>query len=287
VLAAIERLEGTVRGEREQQSFQTFRAQLLDMAKAITTTRADVAATAPPAQVSAEPHGSAAPPDDAQAASASPHVLAAAERIADVAWTMRERGFDPKTCDQIEALAASILTAPFLRQADDQRAQQLSEVLVYLERRVNSMIEACTAAPAISETQARAEPALAEPDLAEPDLASPPEPHLELVSAGPVVLEADLPASQPLEQPEPEAVVAMPVAGVTAASSTLIESEIGTIAAEPPPISASACGMAIAAVDSGSATRAPCRIGCTKVWRDTAASPEAAAIDVPTPGRIR
>ena len=228
VLAAIERLEGTVRGEREQQSFQTFRAQLLDMAKTITTTRAEVAATAPPAQVSAEPHGPAAPPDDAQAASASPHVLAAAERIADVAWTMRERGFDPKTCDQIEALAASILTAPFLRQADDQRAQQLSEVLVYLERRVNSMIEACTAAPAISESQARAEP-----DRVESDLASPPEPHLELVSAGPVVLEADLPASQPLEATSDDTTVA-------AASADAAPISVESAASDAPALEAAA-----------------------------------------------
>jgi hypothetical protein len=219
VLAAIERLETAVRGEREQHSFQGFRAQLLDMAKAITTTRAEVAAIVPQAQAEADGHN--ASPDQAQAASAGP--LAAAERIADVAWTMRERGFDPKTCDQIEALAASILKAPFLRQADDQRAQQLSEVLVYLERRVNGMLEACTAAPAVGEAQARSEPDAASSSE------SPPEP----TGARPAAVEASAPASQPIE-PEPEAAVAMPVEDATAASSTPTEPAIGSITAELP-----------------------------------------------------
>jgi hypothetical protein len=226
VLAAIERLETGIRGEREQHSFQGFRAQLLDMAKAITTTRAEVAAIAPQAQpqVRTEPDGPDAPSDDARAASASPDVLAAAERIADVAWTMRERGIDPKTCDQLEALAASILKAPFLRQADDQRAQQLSEVLVYLERRVNGMLEACTAAPALAESQARSEP----------DTASPPEPQPEPVDAKLAALEAASPASQPIK-PEPEAALSMPVEDARAASSTPTEPEIGSTAADSPP----------------------------------------------------
>jgi hypothetical protein len=222
VLAAIERLETGIRGEREQHSFEGFRAQLLDMAKAITMTRAEVAAIAP--QAPAEPDAPGSPPDNVLAASASPHVLAAAERIADVAWTMRERGIDPKTCDQIEALAASILKAPFLHQADDQRAQQLGEVLVYLERRVNGMLEACAPAPAVGETQA----------APEPDITSPPEPQPESVAVRPAELEAGPAASQPIEQPEPEAVVAMPVEDAVVTNGRSVESEIGSTTADIP-----------------------------------------------------
>ena len=42
---------------------------------------------------------------EAAAAAAPPasDAFAAAERIQEVAWTMRERGLDPSTCDQIEA----------------------------------------------------------------------------------------------------------------------------------------------------------------------------------------
>src|SRR6266508_3277745 len=49
VLAAIERIEAMIRGEREQQAYQSFRGDLLDMAKVIAQTRAEVATTTPDA----------------------------------------------------------------------------------------------------------------------------------------------------------------------------------------------------------------------------------------------
>jgi hypothetical protein len=223
VLAAIERLEGVVRDEREQQAYHGFRAQLLDMAKAITDTRAEVAAIAPQLQEQAEDSKPEASADNGEAAAARPHVLAAAERIADVAWTMRERGIDPRTCDQIEALAASILKAPFLREADDQRAQQLGEVLGYLERRVNGMLAAC--APAAPET----------PTRSRPSLVSPPAPRPVLVGARPVVLDANPAARRPSE-PEPDIVgAAPPREASSAAGNAPSELRIGAGAAEPPP----------------------------------------------------
>src|SRR5262245_57670942 len=102
VLAAIERIEGMIRGERDQQLYQSFRSDLLDMAKAIAQTRAEVAAIKPEA-----PAGSGAAPP----APPSRDIFAAAERLQDVAWTMRERGLDSRICQQIEALASSILLA--------------------------------------------------------------------------------------------------------------------------------------------------------------------------------
>jgi hypothetical protein len=191
VLAAIERLEGVVRGEREQQPQQDFRALLLDMANAITATRAEVAALAPQPQGRAETNGAGASPDHPHAAAAGAHVLAAAERIADVAWTMRERGFDPKTCDQIEALATSILKAPSLHKADDQRAQQLSEVLVYLERRVNGMLAGML--PAWAGAAAAREPIEPEPEIGA-TAAEPPGIDGATDESAALALPADLPS---------------------------------------------------------------------------------------------
>jgi hypothetical protein len=136
VLAAIERIEAMIRGEREQQAYQSFRADLLDMAKAIAQTRAEVAAIKPEAP--APTTGS-----DVPQTPANRDIFAAAERLQDVAWTMRERGLDPRICRQIEALAAAILAASSLRNPNDHRAQKLGEVLHYLERRINGMLDAC------------------------------------------------------------------------------------------------------------------------------------------------
>jgi hypothetical protein len=204
VLAAIERVESAIRGERDQQPDQSFRTQLLEMAKAITMTRAEVAEIAP--QTQARANGPEAPPANVQA---SPQILGTAERIADVAWTMRERGFDPKTCDQIEALAASILSAPFLRDTDDQRTHQLSEVLVYLERRIDTMLEAYGSAPSV-EAQAPSEPSAA--------------------STQTDVLAADAsetgPAAKQTAEREPTRLAAVPVEDAAAVSDTPIESKL-------------------------------------------------------------
>src|SRR5262245_22122614 len=137
VLAAIERIEGMIRGERDQQVYQSFRGDLLDMAKAIAQTRADFAAI--------EPRAAAPAPGAAAPAAPAPNrdIFAAAERIQDVAWTMRERGLDSRISQQIEALASSILLASSLRNPDDHRTQKLGEVLHYLERRIDAMLGAC------------------------------------------------------------------------------------------------------------------------------------------------
>jgi hypothetical protein len=160
VLAAIERIEGMIRGEREQQAYQSFRGDLLDMAKAIAQTRAEVAAIKPEAP--APMTGS-----DVPQTPANRDIFAAAERLQDVAWIMRERGLDPRICRQIEALASAILAASSLRNPDDDRAQKLGEVLHYLERRINGMLDACAEPPQALQGQALQEQALQDQALAE------------------------------------------------------------------------------------------------------------------------
>ena len=157
VLNAIERIERVIRGDRGQQVYQDFRMELLEMAKTIAVTRAEVAEIAPE-PVRAEAAAAAAPP--------ASDAFAAAERIQEVAWTMRERGLDPSTCDQIEALASSILSASALRDPNDRRARKLAEVLQHLERRINAMLDSSAdsapAAPAEVEAKSETMPIVSE-----------------------------------------------------------------------------------------------------------------------------
>jgi hypothetical protein len=121
--AAIQRIEAVVVAERSRQAQQGFRTDLLEMAKAITRTRAEVAeirsdaALRPESASPREPSPLSPPPQTRD-------VFAAAERIRDVTWAMRGHGFDPTTCDQLEELAASILAATSLRDPTDRRASQ-------------------------------------------------------------------------------------------------------------------------------------------------------------------
>src|SRR5438876_4234028 len=73
-------------------------------------------------------------------------IFALAERLQDLAWTLRERQIETATCVQIEELAATILSASALRDPADRRAQRLGEALRYLEQRLPTMITGCAAA---------------------------------------------------------------------------------------------------------------------------------------------
>lgn len=69
-------------------------------------------------------------------------ILAAVERLQDLAWIMREHGLETATCEHIEALTSTILTTPSLCDPGDPRAQKLAQALGHLERRIDSMIVA-------------------------------------------------------------------------------------------------------------------------------------------------
>jgi hypothetical protein len=135
LLAAIQRIEDVVRGERDRQARQSLRSDLLEMAKAITRTRAEVEGVGPTAVPAPTPLG-----PKATSGRGNGDVFASAERIRDIAWAMRGHGFDPSTCHQLEELAASILSASSLRDPGDRRTSRLGEVLQYLELRVDAML---------------------------------------------------------------------------------------------------------------------------------------------------
>jgi hypothetical protein len=136
VLDAIARVEAVVRGEQAHHATQGMRIELLEMARTIAQTRADVAEAKP------------APAAEATHDPAATDIFAAAGRLQDVAWTMRERGLDMTMCDQIADLSSAILSASSLRNPNDGRAQQLGEVLRSLERRIDAMLRAASTPPA-------------------------------------------------------------------------------------------------------------------------------------------
>ena len=174
VLDAIARVEAVVRCEQENRATQGMRIELLEMARTIAQTRADVAESKPDPQAAAE-----------TASNPATDIFAAAGRLQDVAWTMRERGLDMVMCDQIADLSMAILSASSLRNPNDGRAQMLGEVLRSLEGRIGAMLKA-QAEPAPSDGSAGAEnmqPVATAVGSFEPAPAAPPP--LPNVAAGP------------------------------------------------------------------------------------------------------
>jgi hypothetical protein len=150
VLAAIARLEAVVSGDRAEQAsraaHQEVRIELLEMARTIAQTRAEVAEGRPqPAQQQLATQPTSASPE--------PDVAAAAERLRQIAWTMRACGVELPVSDQIGQIADAILSVDTRGDLGDQRAQRLTEALHYLERRIDGLLdshrtESAEAAPA-------------------------------------------------------------------------------------------------------------------------------------------
>jgi chemotaxis regulatin CheY-phosphate phosphatase CheZ len=141
LLKALERIESAVTGERSVSAVDRIRFDLVEMANAIARTRAEIAAIRP------EGDGKfAAATEELDCVvqtteAATSDILACAERIQELAWTMREQGLAPELCDLIDARATEIYTACSFQDLTGQRTRKVIGVLRYLEGRINTMIE--------------------------------------------------------------------------------------------------------------------------------------------------
>src|SRR6201982_2959333 len=113
LLTAIERIEAVMRGEPSTQSVDRIRFDLVEMAKAIARTKAEIAAIKPDIEQHGK-FGEATEELDSivnTTEAATSDILAAAEQIQEVAWTLREQGLDPEVCDLLDAKATAVYTA--------------------------------------------------------------------------------------------------------------------------------------------------------------------------------
>jgi len=143
LLGAIERLEAAMRGERAAQSVDRLRFDLFEMAKAIARTKAEVAALRPDIEEPGKFSEVTAELDSIvqMTETATSDILAAAEQVQEIAWTLREQGIDPDLCDLINARATDIYIACTFQDLTGQRTGKVIQVLRYLEGRINAMID--------------------------------------------------------------------------------------------------------------------------------------------------
>jgi hypothetical protein len=229
VLDAIARVEAVVRSEQAHQASQGVRIELLEMARTIAQTRADVA--------EAKPERTGSP-----SAACGTDVFAAAGRLQEVAWTMREHGLDMAMCDQITDLSTAILSASSLRNnPNDGRAQKLAEVLNSLEQRIDAMLRAAAEPPPSDGSADRVAPQ--QPQLSAVELpaeAAPPpvEPNEQAAAVAAALPEAALsiPAvAEPVEA-EPEPASEQPVIDLDPIALLPRRAPMAAAAPEPPPV---------------------------------------------------
>jgi chemotaxis protein CheZ len=175
LLTAIGRLEDVIRGSSALNAADRLRGGLVDMAKAIAQTRAEIAAIKP-----ADAGGRF---DEAKeeldsivqtTEQATSDILAAAEQIQEIAWTAREQGLTPATCDFLDRQATDIYTACAFQDLTGQRTRKVIQILRYLEARIQAMIDIWGA-----EASAEAQAAV----IAQPLLSGPAKPGEGLAQA--------------------------------------------------------------------------------------------------------
>lgn len=142
ILSAISDLHEAIREQQSQPSVAHVRMDILEMARAIRRTRAEIAALR--TQGNYDQLTAASEEMDAIVNStekATTDILQSAERIQEVAWQLRESGAEDDLCEVIDNCATDIYTACSFQDLTGQRTTKVVRVLQYLEARITSMVE--------------------------------------------------------------------------------------------------------------------------------------------------
>src|SRR5215469_4112384 len=145
ILAALERATASM-GERRPSASpgEQLRIDLVAMAKAIAETRREIAAIRPDDSDHKGTLSEASEELDSivkTTAQATSDILAAAEQVQEIAWTLRERGADGEVCDALDRRATDIYTVCSFQDLTGQRTRKVVDVLQFLEGRIMAMIE--------------------------------------------------------------------------------------------------------------------------------------------------
>ncbi len=143
VIEAIGRLEHMLKRERRPDA-DRIRLDIGEMKDAIERTKLEIAQIKSDGRSPLSRFDRASNELDAiveQTEGATSEILGSAEKIQELAWTMREAGVDNDLCDEIENLTTNIYMACSFQDLTGQRTQKVVQVLRYLENRINAMID--------------------------------------------------------------------------------------------------------------------------------------------------
>ncbi|MCB1477376.1 MAG: protein phosphatase CheZ [Tepidamorphaceae bacterium] len=142
VLDAVSRLEGALKKTDSNSAVADVRLDLMDMAEAISRTRREIRSLQ--SEDKNDRFLDATEELDAVVGAtenATNEILAAAEKIQEVAWHAMERGEAKEECAKIDELIIDIYTGCSFQDITGQRIQKVVQALRYVESRVNAMID--------------------------------------------------------------------------------------------------------------------------------------------------
>jgi hypothetical protein len=149
LLTSLSRIEKSIEMRQEPSGVDQFRGDLLEMANAIDKTRKEISAMHSD-QASTSPLNSASGELDqivSETEAATSDILAAAEKIQETAFTMREAGGNSSLCDLIDEQATLIYMASSFQDLTAQRTRKVIDALGFLEKRILAMVDIWAFAP--------------------------------------------------------------------------------------------------------------------------------------------
>lgn len=143
LLDAMARLEQAVTTERSAQDLDRLRFDLMEMAKAISLTKTEIAAIRPLDHQQSHLVAASETLDAITRTTerATSGILEAAEHVQEAAWTLREHGADSALCDELDRRATEIYTACSFQDLTAQQMGKIVQTLRYLEARIDAMID--------------------------------------------------------------------------------------------------------------------------------------------------
>lgn len=141
VLDAIKKLQHTLSTRTESTHEDSIRLTIADMSEAIARTKAEIAAIKPDEESPGKIEDATVELDAIVSTTeqATSEILAAAESVQEIAWTLREQGTEASVCDQLDALMTQTYMACSFQDLTGQRIRKIVNVLNFLEARIEAM----------------------------------------------------------------------------------------------------------------------------------------------------
>ncbi len=141
VLEAIEKLERSLAERSEATREDSIRLTIADMSEAIARTKAEIASIKPSEDSMGKIEDATVELDAIVSTTeqATSEILAAAEQVQEIAWTLREQGTEPGVCDRLDELMTQTYTACSFQDLTGQRIRKIVNVLNFLEARIEAM----------------------------------------------------------------------------------------------------------------------------------------------------
>ena len=142
LLTTLERIEGLVRDTTSAAApAQNVKFDVADMMTAINTAKQEIAELSDLADNTK--FATASAELDAIVTStekATQEILGSAEKLQEIAWTLRESGLDEEVCDAIDMHTTDIYMACSFQDLTGQRTSKVVQVLNYLENRIRALL---------------------------------------------------------------------------------------------------------------------------------------------------